>query len=174
MKVQYLPLIQAADLHITDAGARSRIIAAAVASAIANSLALPTTEVENVSSHYAQTLQIPVSRQVAEFNENVVFDLPYAVNLVRALWLIRYTAAHPSSKPIFGGECSFFETFIGVSLYVDAETCCFLTEHKKAICVLAMGACDILCAAPGQSADSEVTSSPDRMSSNVTGYGQRF
>lgn len=174
MKAQYLPFIQAADLHIKDAGSRSRILAAAVATAVANGLALPTTEVENVSSHFAQTLQMAVSRQIAEFNENVVFDLPYAVNLVRALWLIRYTAAHPSSKPVFGGDCSFFETFVGVHLYIDDETCCFLSENKAAIYIVAMAACDILCGKP-EGGDSEPSgASPDRMGSNVTGYGVRF
>jgi len=171
MKVTYLPFFEAANMHVKDASARSRILAAAVAVAISNSLPLPSTEVENVSSEYGHTLSASVARTAAAFNENVVFDLPYALELARALWFVRYTAAHPCSKPIYGSGCGFFETYIGVHLYVSDAVCEFLNEHRAPICILAGVACDVLKANGGYEAASVDAS---RLMSSVAPAGQSY
>jgi hypothetical protein len=146
MKPIYTDFVSQADVQILDATKRAAIIGAAVATAVANSLPLPTTEVDNVASFYAMNEQASVARQVAEFNENLVFDMPACLQLVRSLWCVRYTAAHPSKKPVFTGACGFFESLFGVGLHVDEATTCFLNEHKSQILILSVAACEVLCA----------------------------
>ena len=170
MKAIYTPFVQAADLHVSDATLRSRTLAAAVAVAVASTLALPTTEVDNIAAHYANTEQVAVARKVAEFNENVVFDVSVATDLVRALWMVRYHAAHPSAKPMFGSDCTFFEIFCGAHRYIDEDTCCFLNENKKPVLLLAGVACEILCATKGQ--PSGDLGDNMRFTAGVMGYGQ--
>lgn len=146
MKPVYTDFVMQADVQILDATKRACIIAAAVAVAVANTLPLPTGEVDNPASQYALVEQANAARLVAEFNENLVFDMPYAIPLVRSLWLVRYTAAHPAKKPMFHGECGFFDSLLGVANHVDSETCTFLNEHKAQILVLAAAAADVIVA----------------------------
>jgi len=154
MKPVYTDFVMQADVQALDASKRACIIAAAIAVAVANTLPLPTGEVDNPASQYALVEQANAARLVAEFNENLVFDMPYAIPLVRSLWLVRYTAAHPAKKPMFHGECGFFDSLLGVSHHVDSETCTFLNENKAQILVLASAASDILAAMAANGGDS--------------------
>ncbi len=167
MKAIYTPFLRAADATVKDASVRSRVLAAAVAVAVANGLALPTSAVDNVAAHFAANEQMGVARKIADVNESVVFDLAFSVELARSLWLVRYNAAHPVAKPIFSGPASFFEVFSGADRHIDETTCCFLTEHKQAIFTLANELCAILCANKGD--DAPAFEGGDRLAASAMG-----
>jgi hypothetical protein len=103
-----------ANAVITDATQRSRIIAAAVATAVAGQASLPTAPVDTPAIYFAGTVMQAAAKAVSSVNEKIIFDCKLAVEWARVLWLVRYGAAHPVAKPIFGTSHSFFESTMGV------------------------------------------------------------
>lgn len=123
---------------------RGRVIAAAIASAMASSMALPSTSVDNAQNYYATQLQIGANRLLAELAENLPFDRKAAVEYVRALWLVRYGFAYPSGVAVFDPAASFFDTMGGVPNIVAPETYAFLNTNKEAILLLGHAAKELL------------------------------
>lgn len=144
MKLKYVPFSQKADLVVVNSAVRSTITAAALAFALANSTHIPTTEVEDPYSHFNLQLLPGITPIISDWNESMIFDVHECVELIRSLWLVRYTAAYPTSRPIYSFNLGFFETMFGVSTYVSPETKSFLDANKEAVLSLAICASEII------------------------------
>lgn len=144
MKPEFLAFNTVCDNAIIDKMQCSRIIALGVAVALANSAPVPTSQVENPASHYVSNVLASVRTQLSCINENVVFDCKAALEQVRSLWLLRYTAAHPTSRPIYSTSGSFFENLIGVGSFVAPELVEFANTHKQSVLLVAMAAGELL------------------------------
>ena len=133
MKAQYLPLLEAADKSITDVNARARVLAVAIASAVSLTALLPSTAVESPSSFYITSVAERTRSMLSEFNENMVFDLQYALEAAQVLWMVRYGAAHPRPVALVDCACSLFEIQSGAAHYVSPELRAFTEAHKQTI-----------------------------------------
>lgn len=127
-----------ADSLAPDRQTRARVIAAAVSTAISRVLPMPSFEVEDVVGHYRISVSSAANALLSSINEAVVFDILAAEPFVRQLWIMRYSAAYPSSKTLIARQYGFFDTIFGVGLYVDETNHAFLNEHKDAILNLAI------------------------------------
>ena len=140
MKSIYMNFAQQADQTIIDAGSRSKIIAMAVAVALSNANHIPSSEVGNVNEYFNTQVLPKIRMMIGEFNENVVFDAAGAVEYTKTFWMLRYTAAHPVSSPIYNYDCSFFEAMMGVGTFVSSDTNVFCEKFKVAILALSTSA----------------------------------
>lgn len=133
-----------ADSVVTDSTKRSRIIAVAIAVAISNLAVLPTSQVSAPSNHFNMQVLPCVNALVSQFNENLIFDCKAVVEHVRSFWMLRYTATHPSSRPIYSLNMTFFEAMQGVGTFVSPELYQFTSEFRDQILYLSTVAAEIV------------------------------
>jgi hypothetical protein len=144
MEPRYIEFSSAADRLIPNGVNRSKIIGLAVAQAVANSLSLPTSQADSASAYYNTHVAPSVRQLVGRFNENLVFDAKVAMDNVQMFWMIRYTAAHPISRPIYSVDCCFFESIVGVNLFVPPDVREFADLNKQSILMLSSIASEII------------------------------
>lgn len=123
--------------QVTDIYARPHVVAATVALAISRLLPIPSAPVEDYSNFYT-TQALPTARTlVDQFNSGVIIDCKQVLELTRQFWNLRYNAAHPLILGFATTKYGFFDTIIGVGLFVSEEAHCMLNEHKDKILLLA-------------------------------------
>lgn len=122
-----------ADNLSPDRQTRSRVVAAAVAAAISRVLPIPSFEAEDPAGHYRLNVSSTANQLLSCINEQVVFDIQFAEPFLRQLWIMRHSAAYPSTKVLDARQFGFFDTIFGVGIYVDDTTHAFLNEHKDSI-----------------------------------------
>ena len=143
MNAIYIDFNTRADVLIKDNMARSKIIATAIALALSNLAAIPTSQVDSPAGHFL--LQVsPQVRQIASaFGENMVIDARAVVEQTRQFWMLRYTAAHPISRPMYSLEYGFFDCVSGVGTHISPELHSFVNQFKIEILFLSTAAAEI-------------------------------
>jgi len=144
MNSKYLGFNNAVNQLTTDSIQRSKIVAVAVAYAVATMAALPSSPVDSASNQFSMSVLPEARNIISDFNENMVFDCRESVDAVRSFWLMRYTAAHPLSTPLFSVERSFFENIIGVETFVSPDFYEFVNKYKTEILRLYIVAAGII------------------------------
>lgn len=133
MNLNSIEFSRAANSVITDGQVRGRVLAAAVAAAVARALPLPSSEVEDVNGHYRSAVAESARHYLSTINEEVVFDIRAAEPFLRALWIMRYSSAYPSLQAMSARQYGFFDTWCGTGMYVDEATHKFMNDHKDTI-----------------------------------------
>lgn len=136
MKASYLNFNACAEAVVASIPDRSRIVSAALAIAVAYSpaAAIPSAPVTDPANYYQMSVQMAVERLVYAMNEGCIFDPKATMDLVRALWLVRYSTVHPHLMAgLYAQQHGFFDSLICASLFVSEETHCFLNEFKQQI-----------------------------------------
>lgn len=142
MKQAYMPYIQAVARLGQDSTTKSRIVAAAVAIATAQVLAVPSAPVESAEAHYASTGAMLARGEVGEYNEEAVLDCGLALDLIRKFYLVRYNSVHQTAlTPATKG--AFFLGFSGASRFFSAEDISFLNEYADEIFVVQMAIAEV-------------------------------
>lgn len=144
MKPHYIAFNAAADTAIGDSLLRSRILAAGLALAMANTAELPSSMVENPSLHFSSHVQTAANGTLSAMNEALVFDCKAACEQLRGFWLLRYTAAHPVSRPVYTLGGNFFESICGAGSFLAPEVLDFINANHHAILMVAMAAAQLL------------------------------
>lgn len=138
MKTQFLSFSAALDRLPVKPQDRSCVINVAIATALAAAAPLPTSAVENPQLFFSQTVEQDLLRQLDGFNESLVLDVNATIEAMRAIWLVRYNAAHPFTLPTYAaGGCSFFESLFGVQTYLSPLDCEVYNRNAAAILHLA-------------------------------------
>lgn len=133
MKTEMLDFVAQAEQQVTDASLRAKVIATAIAVALATSQHLPSSEVENASAYYNTQVMPAVTRAVSLFNEVIVFDARSAVDQARQLWQLRYASAFGTPILDYNQEGNFFDKFLGINTYISDTLRCHVDAHQKAI-----------------------------------------
>ncbi len=110
---QALDFVKQYESLVPEAVDRSKVVASAVAVALVKCQDIPTSEVNDPSAHYINMVMPRLRAELSDFNEGVVFDIRYAVELARQLWMVRYFACHGVKVSMYKPEYSFIENFIG-------------------------------------------------------------
>jgi len=144
MKVSFLSFVQTVNnLQGMDSD-RGCVIAAGVALAVARALSLPTACTDTPGQYYTfNNLQI-AKEFIGEFNEQVVFDTKEALEEVREFWMLRYTAAHPASLPVYDLAIGFYDNLLGVPKFVDKESRAFNNKYKAQIFAVQVAASRVI------------------------------
>jgi hypothetical protein len=144
MNVRFLDFVRACAEFEAAPGDRSCVIAAGVALAIARHLPLPSAPVDAPSNFYNFTNLQAAKDLVAQFNEQIVFNVKEALEETRNNWMLRYNAAHPPRFPVINPEIGYYDNLLGVAKYVDKETHCFNNQYKLPIFLLAQIATQVI------------------------------
>lgn len=125
--VSYLQTVSSLQLA---AEVRGLVVASAVASAIANTLPLPTESVVSPEAYFKQNLQINGQALISGFNEVAVLNYEQACENIRRFWVLRYFAAH--GRPAHNYyDCNFAENFSGLNYVFSAEDLAVLDKHAS-------------------------------------------
>lgn len=131
---QYIEFTSAAERAVPDSSARIKAIAAAVALSAATRAPLPSSQVENVSTFFSSQVLPNARSEISTLNENIVFDVRLAMEMVRAFWMTRYNAAHPVGAPLYGTNGGFFAAVTCANQFFSQEQMAMLDTH--AACIL--------------------------------------
>jgi hypothetical protein len=126
--------MKTAYLHFTEAKYNSvRILAIAAGMAAAWAVSIPSAPVENLQQYYNLSTLPLVQTLIEETNENLVMDFEEGLEAALMFWRLRYIAAHPNAPLDRETPYGFFDTVLGVNLYVDKDTHSFVNEYKREI-----------------------------------------
>ncbi len=73
---------------------RASVAAVSLARGLAYMLQIPPTPYEDIEDHFENFHRADIERSLAVMNETVVFDIDAAAELVKKIWLFRYSLAH--------------------------------------------------------------------------------
>lgn len=138
MDIRYLEIAKRRDERVTDLEKRNWVFAAAVAHTLTVRAQLPSSPVDNTAEWFRDNVFQPTRSLISMLNENIVFNTIEALELVRAMWYIRYNAAHPTVQ--YGPQTSgydFFCTVWGAAEFISPETYQCLTQYRREIQELA-------------------------------------
>lgn len=141
---QSLDFIKQTQTLVPEITERSKVVASAVAVALVKCQDIPTAEVTEPSSHYINMILPRLRAELSDFNEGVVFDIRYALELARQLWMVRYFACHGVKVAMYKPEYSFVENFTGASQALSEDMAALLNKHQVAIGLLAASVCSII------------------------------
>lgn len=123
---------------VSDLSCRTKVAAAAIAVAVAQTRHLPSAPVISGPAYYIEQVLPKVMDIVSQFNEVVVIDTGGCLEMIRQFWMVRYTAAHPATLPVFQPNTCFFDMLTGVNVQVSEELQCFLNDAEKAKMVMCL------------------------------------
>jgi hypothetical protein len=128
-------------------GDQGRIVAMAVALAVAATAPLPSTPVDDASEYFLQQVNQQAIELISELNESVIFASKLALEFTQQFWKQRYYSAHPkcmiesnftsqldSLLNVERVETFDFSTIMSGGLFVLAlDTVRFLNKYKVEI-----------------------------------------
>lgn len=142
MKKPLLPYAQhAANLNIPVSD-RSRLLATAVALAIACRIPVPSEELDSPAEHYSFHIAPTALRIVSAFNEATILDLRYAEEIGRNFWLQRYEVLH--NCPTITGQTEFFSEVYGVHKFFAENEVSFFNSYRAQIGLLYSVVCPVV------------------------------
>lgn len=136
MKMQHLNIIAQAEQQVQDSVLRSKVIAAALATAIARTMSLPSAEVEHAGTYFSEQVMPMAMRTISEFNESMVFDARLAFDYTRQLWKLRYASAYNVVPAPPAGNGDFINSFTGANVCIAPNFRCFLEENALTVASL--------------------------------------
>lgn len=141
---QSLEFIRQSNTLVTDALDRSKVVASAVAVALASAQDIPTSPVQDPAAFYINTISPRMRSQISAFNEGAVFDIRYSLDLARGLWLTRYFACHGVQTKMYKPENTFLENFTGAAQAVAPDIQALLNKYQAPIGLLATSVSTIM------------------------------
>ena len=102
-------------------GGRSRNLMTSIAlgRALANTLSMPSSPVEDLRSFYRTTLQLGVQEKVSDINELIVVDCDAVLDYTYRFYAFRYGAAYPSGKIFCNLQETIVSDFLGAGMVLD-------------------------------------------------------
>ena len=135
MNLKYTELMRTLNALPVDITARSKVMAAGVALAVASTLPLPSSAVISPDEFFNLQVSGLVNAPLSDINENCILDMKQAVEFTRQFWMLRYAMVFPGSQYTFAENSpyGFFDTILGVNLYVGPAGHEFMNLNKDAI-----------------------------------------
>lgn len=137
MKKQCNDLMNQADYQVADATLRTKVLTAAIALAVVDTLSLPSGQVGDSSDFYNNQILPGVMGTVSDFNECVVFDTRACLEQIRNLWKVRYNCAYRPCSTVLSVGSSFVGSFTGAATALSNDYLAFADVNVGAIISLA-------------------------------------
>ena len=112
---------------------RQMVMSLALATVLAKLLPVPTMPVEGVFSYYRDNNELLVRSLISKFNEVFLINIQDVSSFTYALWSLRYTALHPLAILAPNSCSTFFETLMGVNVFVDEKTYKVAIQNQVAV-----------------------------------------
>jgi hypothetical protein len=137
---KYFPYVRAvSDLQSRSAysaGTTAFIVSVAVAAAVARSLPLPSSPVENAAQYFNDNHLLMVRERLASYNEAAVLKFAEAVDLAKKLWLQREWNASGRCLGVHH-NLDFFDTISGVGTFFSPQEVAEIKKYSVDILQLA-------------------------------------
>lgn len=133
IKMNFVQLREFYDARIKDPYAQKKLRSVSVGIAVGRQLPLPSSTLEpfEVKRHYNDSVNGIASGKIAEFNEQLVVDFEEALEIARAIWVLRYQAAFPSKYiPLLPGDDDIFVKMFEASAFISKDTHDFCNSNK--------------------------------------------
>lgn len=108
---------------------RMVVVAAAVASGIAEKLSVPADAVASPESFFNSTHAVSTNTAIGEYNNAAVLDYDLAKEMVRKFWVLRYNALHGKRIVVFRKGC-FSSCFSGIDAMFSPEEIKIFEEYS--------------------------------------------
>lgn len=108
---------------------RGRVLAAVIATSVVSKLSMPSNQVESAQLYYADNHNYIVGGKLSEVNEGIIYDVVYADELVRKIWLMRYNAAFAIRPNPTQCGC-FFSALFAIADQISDEDRKFLDKYS--------------------------------------------
>ena len=105
----------------------------AVAYTISCGLPLPTTLDGDYKGYFTTHHFDNVKQKLAEINEDLVFNVRYAIELVRAFYNVRLSAAYPAKMLFINDANGFFDTAFKADQQFTQPNLDILNKYKRAM-----------------------------------------
>lgn len=142
MKQPFFGYVSAASELNTPVTVRGRILASAIALAVACRLQVPSNELSDPAEYYTNHIEPTVLRVVCQFNEQTIVDLKYAGQLAKLFWQQRYDVLHEC--PRLDTNPSFFGSVFSVNTYFSDAEVEFFDQNQKQIAKIYNVACPLV------------------------------
>lgn len=137
------PFITAVSQIELDSVAKAKVIAAGVATAIAQVFPVSHLPVDNVSAYYNEKIAQEVRNLVGVFNEIQPFNVQAALEYARQFWTVRYDVVHSKRRPnLVIGE--FFASITGATYTFSREELEFFDIHGLYIVAVDVAAREVV------------------------------
>jgi len=135
MSLNFAALTAKVSNKVTNVADRRCVLSAAVAQYIANCLPLPSSCVDDLENHYNMNVKSQVLDTLGPLNEQLVLDVKVVQDYTRKYWLLRYNTLYPVSavKTYHSATYGYFDTMMGVGVYIDPEQHAFVNQYKMEI-----------------------------------------
>jgi len=110
---------------------RSKSISLAIAKALSNSLSLPVTAVDNLSSYLNMEHTVTINSLLSAINEFLPIDVETIKDYIKRFYTFRYNLVHANKYTIALNEETAIVDFFGISKSFDPDTLSLIKiDHK--------------------------------------------
>jgi hypothetical protein len=130
---------------------RAAVAACVCAQYTADCLSLPATSPDSLEGYYnTQAYVEEVVSILDPLNEKITMDLKLAKEYTKRLWMLRMMMVHPGrpERKKYAAQYGYFDTIMGVGLYVDEAQHQFVNQYKNEILSLYCDLCEIAMQTP--------------------------
>lgn len=121
------------------------VMAMAAAKAISNELALPSSQVENPTEFYLNTVYSHAREIICCLNELIVIDVNRVQELIKTFWLVRYNIVFPRKKLFVTNAIVSESHFFGFSSQLSPADAIIIQVNTPALVALNNGFCQMIC-----------------------------
>jgi hypothetical protein len=130
-KQSYLTYVQTISALEIATEIRLPLVAAAVASAIANTFDIPSIPVVSPEAYFNEKHAVSARMGISAFNEQAPLTFELACELARKFWLLRYNVVHGRTNYLFE-DGKFAEGFSGIKYLLDTKMLDLLNSNTQA------------------------------------------
>lgn len=90
---------------------------------------------DQIENYYAMNLKSTVMEKISQLNESINIDTELALEWVRAYWMVRSIVSNPGdpARRKHSANRGYFDTILGVGIYVKEEHSCFVNKYNTEI-----------------------------------------
>ena len=125
-----------------DYKSKTRLVAFAVAAALAQRLPIPSSAVQSPTSHYRASGELGARAVIGCFNEAHPLDLREAFDMTMKFWLYRYNVVHGQARHIPVENC-FLDSYTNAGLIFSKDEQEFMNKFSLQISTIMMTAATI-------------------------------
>ena len=140
---KYMPYVRATSSIQLDIKTKEKVVAYAVACAVAACLPIPTSPVDSALSYFNATHDMTARAQLGDFNEQFVMNTGMATEMVRQFWMYRYNVVHQNLNTIADGD--FLCAMTGAKIIFSDNQIEFMNENSVAMCKVMCAAREVMC-----------------------------
>lgn len=137
--IDFINIKKVIDNSIPELSINKKILSASVGMAIGRLNQLPSSEVTSINEHYYTIVRSITENKAYYFNEQIVIDLQYTLDIAKSYYITRYNTTYPKFEvPLLcsGTKYDIYSILSGVDQYVSESDYDLFNSNSKVIITL--------------------------------------